>query len=85
MRFAKPSAMRVAVAVLDRVADGQNVASGDVDLALQVTGDLAPEYGQDNLVVQLAMLALREGPSDWHEGPDVPRRREHPRAVGVMP
>jgi hypothetical protein len=47
--------------LLDRVEEGQDVPACDVDLALQVTGD-AP-----------SVMSLREGPSNWREGPSWPR------------
>jgi hypothetical protein len=45
-------AVRAALSLLDRVADGQPVAPWDVELALQVTGDAQP-----------VARAMREGPS----------------------
>lgn len=56
-----------ATVLLDRVAEGQAVATWRVMLALRLTGDLHPGFGR-----------RREHPSDWREGPATPRE-PHPR------
>lgn len=57
-----------ATVLLDRVAEGQAVATWRVMLALRLTGDIS------------AGAARREHPADRREGPAVPRE-QRPRSL----